>query len=376
MKLRVLDEGIIYGSSNPQKGDSSGYMPYFCELNDGTILVTNVIGSYFDAPDVETYVLRSVDGGKSYQCADSSPFDYTEIEKMFGGPVIGNMKVSTDDGKHVIAIGYGFVRNHGDDVGPANEDTNGLLDCPVLFAESFDGGKTFEPCRYVDSHWGCHTEASAPIYVLSNGDYVTPIAAMQNWEGQFTAPMCGRLLRSSDNGKTWSDDTVTLDFGPDTTVWEQRLAITDSGKIVDIAWVENLQTGELHNNHVAISLDNGRTFGPAIDTGIHGQAASVCSLGGERILSLHSMRKHVDRFGVQACIVNLADGKWDVEHTEYVWEPRFEMTKTSGNLGVFNMLRFGQPSAIKLHDGTILYTQWLMENDVCRTIWIHFALEE
>jgi len=376
MKLKILDKGIIYGSSNPQQGDLSGYMSYFCELKDGTILATNVIGSYFDALDAQTYVLRSIDGGKSYNVPDKASFDYSEVEKELGGSINGSMKVSTDGGNHVIAIGYGFVRNHGEDVGPANEETNGLLDCPVLFAESFDGGKTFEPCKYIDSHWGCHTEASGPVYVLSNGDYITPIAAMQNWEGQFTAPMCGRLLRSCDKGKTWSDDTVTMDFGPDTTVWEQRLAITDSGKIVDIAWVENLKTGELYNNHVSISLDNGKTFGQAIDTGIRGQASGVCALGGERVLALHSMRKYVDRFGVLACIVNLADGKWDIEHSEYIWEPQFEMTKTSGNLSVFNMLRFGQPSAIKLHDGTILYTQWLMENDICRTIWVHLDFEE
>lgn len=376
MKLRKLDEGIIYGKEKPQKGDLSGYMSYFCPMEDGTLLATNVIGDYFDAPGAKTYVLRSTDGGKSFQLSGKEDFDFSKLEAELGAPINASMKIATDGGDHVIAIGYGFVMNKGEGVGPANVETNGLLDCPVVFAESFDGGKTFAPCRYVPTNWGPHAEASAPLYVLPNGDYVTAIAAMQNWEGEFTAPMCGRLLRSADKGKTWNDDTVIMDFGPDTTAWEQRLAITDSGKIVDIAWVENLKTGQLHNNQVAISSDNGRSFGPAIDTGIRGQAACVCSLGGEKILSLHSMRKHVDRFGVLACVVDVSDGKWNIEHSEYIWEPAFAMTQTQGNLGVFNMLRFGQPSAVRLSDGTILYTQWLMENEVCRTIWARFALEE
>lgn len=375
MNIRILDQGILYGSENPQKGDLSGHMPYFCQLRDGTILAANTIGKCFDAPDATTYILRSDDDGKTYQVSETSPFDFSEAEKFFGAPALGTMKIATDGGEHVIAIGYGFVRNHGEDVGPANVETGGLLDCPVFFAESFDGGKSFGPCKLINSHWGYHTEASAPLSVLSNGDYVTPIAAMPNWEGSYTAPMHGRLLRSQDQGKTWSDDAVTMDFGPDVTVWEQRLAITDSGKIVDVAWVENLKTGELHNNHAAISEDNGKSFGPAMNTGVKGQATGICSLGGEYVLTLHSMRKHVDRFGVQACVVDVSDGKWDVKHTQYLWEPRFAMTKTSGNLGVFDMLRFGQPSAIRLQDGTVLYTQWLMENDVCRTIWIRLRVE-
>lgn len=369
MKLQKLGEGIIYGSAAPKKGDRSSYMPYFCEMDDGTILAATSIGSCFDAPDSKTNILRSTDGGNTFGEFAGAPFDFSDEAY----PADGSMKVTNAGGNHVIAIGYGFVRNHGD-VGPANVETNGLLDCPAFFAESFDGGKTFTKCRRVNTAWGPHAEASAPLTILANGDYVTPIAAMQDWEGNFTAPMCGRLLRSTDQGKTWNDDTVIMDFGPDTTVWEQRLAVTDSGKLVDIAWVENLKTGELHNNQIAISTDNGKTFGPAIDTGVHGQASGICALGGERVLTLHSMRRHVERYGVLACIVNLENGKWEVESSEYVWEPQFAMTQTTGNLGVFSMLRFGQPSAVKLSDGTILYTQWLMENDVCRTIWQRFRL--
>lgn len=374
MKFQLIDQGIIFGSSAPQQGDRSGYMPCLCQLNDRTILASNVIGSCFDAPDAKTCILTSEDGGKTYVLTNDSPFDFSDAEEAFSAPIVANMKISRGDGdNHLLAIGYGFVQNHGE-AGPANVETNGLLDCPVFFSESFDGGKTFLPCRTLPTHWGFHAEASAPVYVLQNGDYVTPIAAMQDWNGQFTAHMCGRLLRSSDKGRTWNDDTVTMDFGADTTVWEQRLAVTDSGTIADIAWVENLKTGRLHNNHISISTDNGRTFCPAIDTGIRGQASGICSLGGEKVLTLHSMRKHVDRFGVLACVADLSGGTWKPEQTFYLWEPRFAVTKTNGNLGVFDMLRFGQPSAIRLSDGTILYTQWLMENEVCRTIWIRFSL--
>ena len=133
---------------------------------------------------------------------------------------------------------------------------------------------------------------------------------------------------------------------------------------------------QIHNNQVAISADGGKSFGAPIDTGIKGQATGICSLGGEYVMTLHSMRKNVERYGVQACIADVSDGKWNVVHTEYIWEPEFAINKVDGVLGVFDMLQLGQPSAIRLKDGTLLYTQWLMENEVCRTIWIRLAAEE
>ena len=90
MKLRKLGEGIIFGSTTPQKGDKSSYMPYFCEMDDGTILASTSIGSCFDAPDSTTFILRSTDGGKTYAVPACSPFDFS-AERY---PTGGSMKVT------------------------------------------------------------------------------------------------------------------------------------------------------------------------------------------------------------------------------------------------------------------------------------------
>lgn len=370
MKLEKIDEGIIFGSNAPKAGDKSGYMPFFCPMDDGRLLVAQTIGSHFDAPDSHVFLLTSTDG-KTFTPSEKpianfvdEPYNITEC-----------FKVTNAGGDHVVAVGYGFIMNRGEGVGPGNAATGGLLDTPVLFQESFDGGKTWSVTRRIPTVWGEHTEASAPIVILPNGDYVTPIAAMPDWEGGYASPLCGRLLRSRDGGKTWSDSTVTMNFGPDTTVWEQRLCVTDTGKLVDIAWVENLRTGTLYNNRIAVSTDNGETFGEPIDTGVHGQASCVCPLKGDRILTIHSMRKDVDRYGVKVCIANLENG-FEIEDSFYAWEPNFAMKKVEGMNEVFSMMRFGQPSMVRLDDGTFLYCQWLMENDVCRTIWQKYRLTE
>ncbi len=369
MKLKETDSGIIYGSAIPKKGEKSSTMPYLSELPSGDILAVTSISSYFDAPDGKTHLLRSEDGGKSFvDCGAKFTFKESEYR------ISESTKITAKDDNNILAIGYGFVFNKGD-LGPGNSETGGLLDCPMFFSESHDGGKTFSECKMIKTAWGYHTEASSPVVILANGNYVTPISAMADWEGGFSSKLCGRLLLSTDGGNTWSDDTVTMELGPDVTVWEQRLAITESGKIVDIAWNENIKTGELYNNHAAISTDGGKSFSSPIDTGIHGQATGICALGGERVLTLHAMRRDVDKYGVLACIVNLENNKWDIEWSDYIWEPEFSMEKRSDGLEVFSMLRFGQPSAIMLRDGTVMYTHWQMENDVCKTIWKRFKVE-
>ena len=175
--------------------------------------------------------------------------------------------------------------------------------------------------------------------------------------------LCGRLLRSTDEGKTWNDDTVCMEFdGNIVTCYEQRVCQLESGNIVVIGWNENTQTGERMNNHYTISYDNGLTFSKPIDTGVRGQASSVCAIGGEKLLALHAIRRDTDEPGIYGYIVYLSDGKWNILEEKLIWAPNAPVMKNSKMAEIFAFLKFGQPGAIKLMDGDILMTHWFAED--------------
>ena len=93
-----------------------------------------------------------------------------------------------------------------------------------------------------------------------------------------------------------------------------------------------------------------------------GQASSLCAIGGERLFALHSVRRDTDRPGVYAYVVDLSGGEWRIVDESVIWEPKTPVLKDAAMAEIFSFLKFGQPSAIKLKDGSILATHWYQEN--------------
>ena len=53
----------------------------------------------------------------------------------------------------------------------------------MSFSVSCDGGKTWSKPHILKSSFGTHIEASAPVTVLKNGSYVTPVTNFPSWDG-------------------------------------------------------------------------------------------------------------------------------------------------------------------------------------------------
>lgn len=126
------------------------------------------------------------------------------------------------DGR-LAAFGYAFERT--DPTLPlGNPKTGGLLDDFIFFATSEDGGKSFSKPKRIDSAWGGHVEASAPLLALSDGTLISPICGFNDWEGNPHGKNCGRALISRDGGESFSDCAICMEFDGDTvTCFEQRM---------------------------------------------------------------------------------------------------------------------------------------------------------
>jgi len=371
MKLVKLHESTIYENPMPVLRSAHSCFPYVCEMDDGKLLATHVIGQAFESVDGTTYVSESLDKGKTF----SNPIRiYNKEGYQF--PVTDSLKMTNAGNGHLLLFGYEFIREN-PDLPISNPETGGALPSRLVFMESFDYGKSYTAPRSIDCRWREHVEASAPITILSNGDYVSPIAAFPQWDGSFSDKLCSRLIRSRDKGRTWDDDTVIMSLGNEVSMYEQRMTVLEKSKsLVCIAWNENLNSGERLNNHYAISTDNGISFQGPFDTGVRAQSSSVCAIGDDRLVAFHAVRRDTDQPKVIANIVNLENGKWEIEHSQTIWTPNFEVHKDHKMAEVFSMLKFGQPGGVLLSDNTLMFTLWVIEQNRGRTICIRFKIEK
>lgn len=370
MKLTKSFESTIWTNPNPVLRSRHSCFPFACELDDRTLLASHVVEEAFESVDGTTMISKSTDGGRTWTL---QPAAYDKSSYVV--PRTDYLKLTHLGEGRLLLFGYEYFRDD-PECAIGNPETGGSLDDRIVLLRSQDRGRTWSPPEEIYCRWGRHVEASAPILVLKNGDWVTPIAEFPKWDGHFSIPYSGRLLRSSDEGRTWNDDAVTMSLGDTVSVYEQRVCqLEKSGAIVVISWNEDLKTGKRHTNHYSISRDNGRTFEGPYDTGVLAQASSVLAIGGDRLLALHAKRRDTDRPGIYAFIVNLENGIWDVESEAAIWEPAAPVVRDPKMAEIFAFLKFGQPGAIKLSDGDILTTHWCIENGQGRTVAMRFKLE-
>lgn len=310
------------------------------------------MGQAMEAVNCRQYVCESVDEGKNW----SEPrrlFPEREI------PTNDCCKLTNAGGNRIIAFGYAFERRD-PSLPQGNPVTGGLLPDRVFYAVSEDGGKTFGEMTAIDEHWHGHTEASGQLVVFQDGRLAAPITGFPLWNGEREGRSCGRLLVSSDNGKTWNDDTVCMEFpGDNVTYYEQRICELESGTIINIGWNESFTEGRMPN-HITYSADGGRTFSEPINTGIMGQASSVTALGGEKFIAVISRKRDTDEPGVYGYVVDFSEKTWKVEQEAKLWGPKI-MTRAGGMAEIFAFLKFGQPSLFVSGNGKKYLSFWYAE---------------
>lgn len=367
--MKVISSHIIYENPLPQLRSRHAFFPSLCELSDGTLAAVYAVGQAFESVDSTTCLSLSHDGGKSWS-APTPLFD----KSGFATPITDYGKISRLPDDRLIVFGYAYLRED-EELPIGNPETGGLLDDFIFYSISEDNGKTWGSMIPVPCSWGPHAEASAPLYFLADGTWITPITGFPKWDGTMTGEMCGRALRSHDGGKSFEDDAVCMNFeGRRVTCYEQRMCVLDSGTIVNVGWNEDVESGTLLQNHITYSTDNGHTWSAPFSTGVGGQASSLCPLGGEKFLALHAVRRNTSRPGIYAYVVDFSDKTWRVLDEAVVWEPTSPLTKNTKMAEIFSFLKFGQPSAIRLSDGDLLMTHWFEEMGQYKTVATRLSL--
>ncbi len=361
--MKVKNSSIIYENPLPQLRSRHSFFPNLVELKNGRLAAVFAIGEAFESVDSASCIAFSDDGGKTWS-APKRMFDLGEKESK----LTDYCKATALKDGRIVALGYTYLREN-PELPIGNPQTGGLLDDFVFYSISEDNGETWSEMKEIKCAWGPHVEASSPIVELQDGTWITPITGFPDWEGKLHSRLCGRALCSKDNGKTWNDDSICMEFENDkVTCYEQRMCQLDSGTIICIGWNEDTQTGERLANHYTVSYDKGKTWSKPESTGIKGQASSLCALGGEKFLALHAVRRDTDRPGVYGYIVDFSKGKWDIEEETLLWEPNTPVIKAAHMAEIFAFLKFGQPSAIKLKDGDLMMSHWFAEDGQYKTV--------
>jgi len=326
--------------------DRESAFPQAIQLPDGDILCSFSVGG---GPFVHggTELGRSTDGGETWTIAGvimpptEKPHS-TNFLKLTLSP----------DGGTVYAYGARMYREPGWKFGEGHND--------AVLCTSTDRGKSWSEPSLVPFPCDCATEVSHGALALSSGRLLAPAATLHS-QDRLGEQVLAAI--SDDGGRTWPRHAVVLEdpekrFG----YFEQKLAEVTPGRVMAVAWTVTLGDVADQPDSFAMSSDDGETWAPARSTGIMGQTMTPIPLGGDRLVVLYNRR--YGQQGIVMDLVTFTDDAWTVHYEGLMYDAKATHTRPDdieSGVEELDSFEFGFPTAIRLHDGTLLATHWSRE---------------
>ena len=188
MEFNITECNVIYENPKPMLVSRHSYFPAIQQLEDGSLLASHVIGEAFESVDQNTRLSKSTDMGRTWELL---PTVYPKNNQMI--PTSDCMKLTNIGEGELLLFGYEFLRND-QELPIGNAITGGVLPDRIILMKSNDYGKIWDDPTKISCYWDNQVEASAPILVLDNGTWVTPITGFPDWDGKLPEHNCGRQI--------------------------------------------------------------------------------------------------------------------------------------------------------------------------------------
>ena len=160
---------------------------------------------------------------------------------------------------------------------------------------------------------------------------------------------------------------------PGLTHWEKSVVQLQDGRVLAVAWVYDIESGETHPTAYALSDDRGETFGPSRETGFLAQTCKIIELRDGRILSVY--RRH-DEPGLWAGLARIEGDRWvDIGHAP-VWQGADSGMTGERGAQELSELKFGYPSSGQLSSGDVLTLFWCEEDGAVNIRWSRLRIAE
>ncbi|MFH1007029.1 MAG: sialidase family protein [Candidatus Latescibacterota bacterium] len=358
--MRILDRGTVF-SGEPGTDHQSCAFPGVCVLPSGRWMSTcRAASEKIGSVGQHALVTWSDDEGGAWH-APMAPFTPPSVD---GKPGLFR-------GGHMTALGGTRVLatlcwvDHSDPSLPFfNEETEGLLDTRVFLAVSEDEGATWsEPALVDTSPFHIPTAITGPTLVLSDGAWMCQFELNKHYYDTAVWRHSSVLMFSRDAGKSFPEHVIASN-DPENRIfyWDQRPGLLADGSLLDLFWTYDNGRAVYLNIHARRSVDNGRTWGPLLETNAPGQPAAPVSLPDGRIGMVY-----VDRTGAPVVKLRASEdgGTTWPDETELVLygEDRKDQTDKKGSMqdawaemGKFSV---GLPATALLGNGDLLVVYYV-----------------
>lgn len=370
--IQSIDSGVIYRNPHPGHRVINAFYPATHVAANGEILCVVRIGLAMYSPDGMLHMLRSADGGRTWQHegaiidrhAEDRQYNYLDacFTKLTDGTlVLRALRCDQHDGRFIF-----------------NEQTGGLLPLQLVLMFSEDEGKTWSAPRYCETfdQFDDHQMPApySPLIELPDGTWLQTFETWKPYEhtGPYDLQIYG--LYSSDRGRTWGDKTVIADGGGDDRSFSHAIPIKlDDGRLFMSSWGATSQFDHFIGNWAVVSRDAaGREWEKPYDMHLPGQSSCVCNMSGGLLLATFSHRD-TDQPGIKVAVSEDEGRTWDAERALVVWDAygkeALGVVKTDKYPLAHDAIAYGAPKIMRIDDNTAIVVFWCTQGADTHCRW-------
>lgn len=372
--LRVTDAGVLYRNPLPGHQYVHASIPFTLELKPGEFLCVYRRGTAFYAPDGVLAMVRSRDGGKTWQedgivrdpRLDQRPYSYS-------APTFTKLR----DGSLVMVA---MRRDHSDPTMLAvNPKTGSLMPVQTLLFRSSDAGRTWSDPEIIEIPDELILDFSGPVIELTDGRWFIPFDRGKDYDDPGPPRTFMMGLFSDDHGRTWGDPVTIADGRPEQIgYFHGRVIKLLDGRLFTLLWARDEATGAFLPIHWVVSDVHGRNWSAPQATAIPGQTSWAADLGDGRMVAGYTYRDG-EKPGIRAALSLDGGRTWDLERQVQLWDATGRETVGVAAIDQYpqshDVIAFGKPMACATNDGEVLISFWCTEFCVTQAQWSRLRVE-
>ena len=343
-------------------------MPAVTPLPGGELIGCRFVASSLVAPDGRIEVLRSSNGGKSW---DNQGPIYPVDEWCYRIPHI----YDAGDGR-LLLTGTRFETESS----PTTFDIeNGTVQRGEMFVSwSHDVGRTWDmPVPVTTSlppdRYACN--GSGALLMLPDGRWMYPFETWLPAGAVGPVRQMAAALFSTDRAASWGDMVVIADDPSGRLLhWDHCGTVLPDGRVYETMWMHDRTTGRDLPIHWTASADGCRTWSSPESTGLHGQASAPVALPNGRVAVIYTHRAEPE--GVRLAI---GTGKSPFEDEVVVFDAGDEALlgepDRSDPLATNMAQGFGKMGGVLLPSGELMVTYWGTVDGVSHCRWARVRVD-
>lgn len=263
-------------------------------------------------------------------------------------------------------------------VGSVNPANLGHVPTRLSLLRSNDDGRSWSAPRVIEPPLvGPTFELCTAITVLPDGRWLLPTSTWRGWDGDEPNGMKAVAFVSDDAGRTWGGYVDVMDgTGRGVLFWEQKIVTLGDGRLFALAWAHVEADRSDLANHAAVAEAEALKFSPAAPTPLRGQTPSLLALGGDEVLCVY---RRTDEPGLWAAKLRVgpgAEAEVEVLGQRCLWRPMLPPKHEPGGglVEEFRGLKFGAPCLLRKNDDEVYCAFWCVEDGVANIRWITLGL--